>query len=133
RSRDRSEALEMLASFRNLRGRSLIEGDHEIVTGFGDIVETEHLHGRGRTSRFDLFTTIVDQRTYAAPRGTGDERITNRKGASLEQHRSDWTTTRFEFRFEHDAFCASLWILLQLFVFSYHEQFLEQFVDSDVL
>ena len=94
RAGDVGEALVVLALLGDLGGRALVLGDHEVVTGGGDVGEAEDLHRRGRAGRLDLLALVVDEGPDPAPGGTGDERVADLEGAALHEHRGDGAAAR---------------------------------------
>ena len=123
----------MLTGGGHLRRRALVGGDHEAVTGLGDLGEAEHLDGRGRAGLLDLLALVVDERPHPAPGRAGDQRVADAQGALLHEHRGHGATADVELGLEHDADGPAVDVAAEVLELRDDLQVLEQVVDAGAL
>src|SRR4029079_1431698 len=63
----------------------------EQVAGRGQAAEAEHFDRRGRRRHLDRLAAIVDERTYLADDGAGDDRVADAQRAVLDENGGDRT------------------------------------------
>ena len=79
-------------------------GDHlEVVAGFRQRIQTEHLDRRGRLGFAHLLAAIVIHGANLAEYLAADEEVADAQRAVLHQHRRHRTASAIELGFEHRA------------------------------
>ena len=130
---ERGLTLPVLASVGHPAGHLLIRRNDELPTGVCDLGEAENLNRSRRASFLDLLTMIVDQGTDTAPRRTGNHRITDPKGAALDEDGGHRTSTDVEVRLQNDALGSALGSRAKILDLGDEQDLIEQFVNADVL
>ena len=108
-------------------------GDHlEIVAGFGQRLQTEHLDGRGRLGFADLLAAIVQHGAHFAEHGAADEIIAHVQRAVAHQHGGHRSAAAIELGFEHVAHGRTGGIGFEILQIGHQQNHLEQQIEVDL-
>src|SRR5688572_20921754 len=113
------------ARFRQFAGRAIRLHHAELQTSFRNAVQTQHLHGDGRTGFLEAFAFLVDEGANLAPILPADDDITNTQRAFTHKHRVG-RATRIEPGFNDIALGPTNRIGLELHQVGLEQKNLEQ-------
>src|SRR6185437_3664541 len=102
------------AVFGDFAGARIGFHDDEFVARFRRRRKAQHFHRNRWTCAFDIFAAVVDQRTHAAPFGTGDEDVALFERAALYEHCGDGPAALVELGLDDCAFGGAARICLEV-------------------
>jgi len=113
--------------------RAVVVHDVERVAGLRRAVQSEHLHGRRGTCRFDLLAVLVEHGLHAAGVGSREDHVADAERAALHQDRRHVAAALVERRLDDRSLRLFVGVGFQVEHLGLQQHLFEQLVEVQAL